>query len=136
MSSTAPRIIPTHPLPGELSVLEDISTLHFRKSPVSSAVGSIPQVFPDTLGHQLEHQGTSSNSGLDDVYSTQTSLLNGHPTGIGSKSSFAANGGLDAEFPFTGGPTIPAWKETKHTATPRLSRFNKYSKVGACTKPN
>lgn len=132
MSSMLPRITPTHPLPGELSVLEDISTLHFRKSPVSSAVDSIPQVFPDTL----EHQGMSGNSGLGDLGSTQTSLLGSDLTGLGSKSLLAANSGLDVESLLNGGLTIPAWKETKDTATPRPSRFNKYSKVGACMEPN
>ena len=43
------RKAPAFPLPGELSVLDSISTLHFRKSAVPSVDNSAPKIFPDNV---------------------------------------------------------------------------------------
>ena len=139
----ASRIAPAHPLPGELAFLDNISTLHFRKSSLSSLEERVSKVFPDTslVGEGSSLQALLSNDSSD-LASAQDSLLGRKSqarqtlTGSGSTGLKAAQHAShtshsdDAQLA-TGGSTIPAWTPSLEKAvTP--SSFNKYSKVGGC----
>lgn len=134
--SSMPYKVPSHPLPGELALLDNITILHFRKSAISAAADSITKVLPETsstmAGSQSPLQGMLSKDSVELVGSPQDFLL-------GSKSSLLGAGVqtptavqiMSSSSDASNRVTIPA-QHLSRAAAPALLSFNKYSKVGAC----
>lgn len=135
------RKVPCRPLPGELSALDKITTLHFRKSAIPAAGDSISKVLPETSPSMIRSQsllqgvlgkdGVGLGSPQDFLSGSKASLL-----GFGAQIATAAHStsisSSSAMLTASSGFTIPAGTAS-HAAAPALLSFNKYSKVGACT---
>ncbi|KAL3153123.1 hypothetical protein ABBQ38_012141 [Trebouxia sp. C0009 RCD-2024] len=130
-----PYKVPSHPLPGELALLDNITILHFRKSAISAAADSITKVLPETsstmAGSQSPLQGMLSKDSVELVGSPQDFLL-------GSKSSLLGAGVqtptavqiMSSSSDASNRVTIPA-QHLSRAAAPALLSFNKYSKLEA-----
>lgn len=140
--SSMPRKVPSHPLPGELSVLDNITTLHFRKSAIPVIADSITKVLPETsfpmMGSQSLLQGMLDKDGIGQLGSPQdflsgskTSLLGAGVQIPAAEQIMSGSSSTAAMLAASSGFTIPAENASRAAATTPFS-FNKYSKVGAC----
>lgn len=140
-----PRKVPDRPLPGELAVLDSITTLHFRKSALLSE-DKTPKVFPDQessiTDEQMIADSVFGGDGIADLgMGVPNNLLGSksqvkqHLKGSGVQDLLATQdvmGGSGALSLLTGGSTISAWNSGHPSSAPvRLAApsFNKYSKV-------
>ncbi|KAL0038088.1 hypothetical protein WJX79_001614 [Trebouxia sp. C0005] len=127
------RKVPARPLPGELAVLDSISTLHFRKVAVSARTTSLPKIHPDIvgLGDHLTPESLLAGGFLQGSkpHTTPHLQVSGVQSLLVGQSMLNGSGSEHLSL-LTGGSTIPAWSTNRPTAAV-LHSFNKYSKLEA-----
>ena len=136
------RKVPARPFPGELSVLDSITSLHFRKSAVPSTNESISKIHPETLamGDELTPDSMLGGDGPDGLgvqallpgSSAKQYLKGTGVQGMLQPQNILANTGSDALNTQIRGSTIPAWSSNHTPSAPAPPSFDKYSKVSIC----
>ncbi len=125
------RKVPARPLPGELAVLDSITTLHFRKVAVSASTDSLPKIHPEIvgMGDQLTPESLLAGDFLQGskLQTTPHLQVSGVQSLLAGQSMLNGSG-LDHLSLLTGGATISAWSTSRLTNAV-LHSFNKYSKV-------